>query len=961
MANVPLGTVLRRLRGLNPTCPPEDVTDGKLLERFTTGRDEAAFAALLRRHGPMVLGVGNRVLGQVQDAEDVLQATFLLLARKAGSIRRGEALGGWLHAVAFRLAVKVRGQREMRRQRETRAAARRPPEADAARPAGFEAAWRELQGVLDEELGQLPERYRVPLVLCYLEGKTQEEVQRQLGCPLGTVRSRLARARQLLRGRLTRRRLTLSAEALAMVLAANTAAAALPVPIFLATLQAGCHFAGGGKPADGISAQAATLVEGGLRTMSGTKRKISTALILLVGLVATGAAVLAQGAGVARKTPETSPAAQVRQPDGGAKPRAKPNKPPKKEPVKQMTFTGRVLTPEGKPAAGAQVALVGMSTRPLKPKEKWPDQEEVLGITKVDHRGRFRLTVRRTSSRDFSSLKMIAAAKGYGLDWQNPHPDTTRLKRVFRLRPEQVVRGRLVDLQGKGAAGVKLQLAYMGDDKARENRDIGLWKHHPGLSLWPGPVTTDARGRFVLGGLGRKLLFGLRVRDDRYARQDLHRIATGDGQKAKPITLLLEPPRFVEGQITFADTGKPVPHAAVTIRCFTRRVGQTSFDHGEATCRTDDQGRYRVNTYPGTHIVVITGAPSGSLYLGATKDLAWPKGATKHRVNLALARNLALTQGVAVNGKVTEQVSSKPVARVAVTFWRGTEAIASAETGADGRFRLKVLPGPGTLLFRSPQRNYIQQPVYRDLGSGKFTIKSTGKRFEQTWNVDAFHEVNLKPAGVKSVKVNVVLRRGQTIQGRLIGPSGKAVAKVRMLCQVAGAAVLTEYTTVEFRQGRFTLTGCDPDLTYTAFFLDAKHQWGVVARIAGKKARGKPLTVRLAPCGSAVVRLLDSQGLPIKNYRPNPFGFQVLVPAPFPTNPKARLNNLPPAAQMWLVRFDPWHYSYPYRQLRTDAQGRITLPGLVPGVTYQIWERGVVREFKVVSGKVVKLKDIQLP
>jgi RNA polymerase sigma factor (sigma-70 family) len=961
MANASLGAVLRRLRGLVQTHPAEAGTDGQLLERFTATGEEAAFAALLRRHGPMVLGVGRRVLGQVQDAEDVLQATFLLLVRKAGSIRRGEALGGWLHSVAFRLAVKAQGQKHMRRKRENQAAAQRLPGADAARLPGFDVAWRELLAVLDEELGRLPERYRGPLVLCYLEGKTQEEAQEHLGCPLGTVRSRLARARKLLRTRLTRRGLSLSLEALATVLAANSAEAALPVPLFHSTARAGWHFARGETGAPWISARAATLVREGLPPISsGTKMKIGFVLTLLAGLVATGAAVLAGSAAADRKSPATPSAAQVRKPVAGTKPRAKPEKPARGKPVKQMTFTGRVLTPEGKPAPRARVAAVAVSTRPLKPKETWADQEVVLGITQVDRQGRFRLTVRRTSSRDFSSLKLIAAAKGYGLAWQNPHPDTTRLNLDFRLWPEQVVRGRLVDLQGKGAAGVKLHLAYVGSDKLRENRDVGLWKTHPDLSLWPGPVTTDAQGRFVLHGLGRNLLFGLRVRDDRFARTDLHRIGTGEGKQAKPVTLLLQPPRFVEGRVTFADTGKPVPNTVVMVRCFTRRFGQSSFDHGEATCRTDAQGRYRVNTYPGTHIDVIISPPPGSPYLGTNKDLAWPRGVTRHRVNLALPRDLALTQGVLVRGKVTEKPSGKPVAQVAVTFWRGTEAIASAKTGADGRFRLKVLPGPGTLLFRSPQRDYIQQLIYRDPGSGKFTTVSTGKRIEQTWNVDALHEVNLKPAGVKAVEVKVALRRGPTVQGRLDGPDGKAVGKVRVLCQVACASVLTEFTTVEFRQGRFTLSGCDPDLTYPTFFLDAKNGWGAVALISGKQVKKKPLTVRLAPCGSAVVRLLDSQGLPLKNYRINPFGFQVLLPAPHPTNPKARPKNLP-AAWMWQVRFDPWHYSYPYRQLRTDAQGRINLPGLVPGATYRIWERGIITNFKAVSGKVVKLKDIRLP
>jgi RNA polymerase sigma factor (sigma-70 family) len=736
MANASLGLVLRQLRGLLRTHPTEAVTDGELLERFTAGREEAAFAALLRRHGPMVLGVAWRVLGQVHDAEDVLQATFLLLARKAASIRQGESVGAWLHAIAYRLALKARGQKQMRQERENRAAAARHPEP------GLDVAWRELLAVLDEELGRLPAKYRVPLVLCYLEGKTQEEAQRQLGCPLGTVRSRLAQARKLLRDRLTRRGLTLSAWALATVLAATSVEAALPARLFQDTLKAGLQFAVAETAVGSVSVQTAALVKGGLQNMAETNWKMGIAFFLLVGVVTTGAVVLAQSAEPPQKTTLAPTATQVRPPETGAKRRAEADKPAPPTQAKQMTLTGLVLTPEGKPAAEAQVAVVAVSRA---------DGEEVLGVTGVDRRGRFRLPVRRTTCRAFYSAVVFAAAKGYGLAWQNLDPDPKQLDWVFRLRPEQVVRGRLVDLQGNPAAGVELHLAYVGNPEAKDNIQVVLWKPHKGFSAWPGPVTTNDQGRFVLPGLGPNLLFGLWVRDDRFARQDLHRIPTGDGKNAKEVTLLLEPPRFVEGRITFGDTGKPVPHAPVTVRCFTRRPNQSSWDHGEVACRADAQGRFRVNSYPGTHIVVGAGVPVDAPYLGVSADLAWPKGVVMHRVNLALAR------GILVRGQVIQATSGKPVAGVRVTFfpqftenkyYRGDVAGGGGESGADGRFRMVIQPGPGTLLFRSPDRNYVQQFVYRDIRSGKITTSSTGQRLEQTWNVDAMHRVNLNP-GVK--------------------------------------------------------------------------------------------------------------------------------------------------------------------------------------------------------------------
>jgi RNA polymerase sigma factor (sigma-70 family) len=977
MANAPLGTVLRQLRGLIDTQATEAITDGQLLRRFTRGGDEMAFAALLRRHGPMVLAVGRRVLGHVEDAEDVLQATFMLLARKAASIRQEAALGGWLHAVAFRLAVKAKGQAKMRQEREIRAG--RAATRQQGEP-GLDTAWRELLAVLDEEVGRLPRKYREPLVLCYLGGKTQEAARRQLGCPLGTVRSRLAQARKLLRTRLTRRGLTLSVGTLATVLAANSAEAALPALLFHDTLRAGLRFAADPTLAglgSGVSAQAAALVREGMKTMSVTKMKIGIALFLLVSLVASGAVVLATSAKAGKPNTSAPTAAQIRQGRPprqdrlqvpGAKLRAEA-----KTPAKQMTITGRVLTPEGKTAAKARVAMVAVSTRPLKPREEWVDREEVLGVAKTDRKGRFRLPVRRTTSGVFSSLAMIAAARGYGLAWQNLRPDTTQRDWVLRLRPEQVVRGRLIDLQGHPAARVKLYLAYVGSPEAKENRDVGVLKPHQGLSSWPGPVTTDARGRFVVHGLGRNLLFGLRVRDERFAFQDLHHLATRDEKSAKEITLTLEPPRLIEGRIIYADTGKPAANAGVSIRCFKRRgIGCPAFDYGEVKYWTDAQGSYRGNCYPGTHFSVSAYAGDSSdttTYLGVASEFGWPKGGVVRQ-----QLNLALPRGVLVRGKITETPSGKPVGGVKVSFWpqltenkfiRGDAAVGGAESGKDGSFQLAVLPGPATLLFLSAQRKHIQQLVYRNPFTGKITAASTipegnpNKSNEGIWYIDAMHRLNLRP-GVKAAQVKVVLRRGHTVDGRLVGPDGKPVDKVQMLCHAPNARSLTEPAPIECRKGHFTLTGCDPDKTYPVIFLDAKHEWGAVALISGKRVEGKPPIIRLASCGSAEVRVLDSQSRPIQNYRPNPYGFAVLLAHPYSTDSKGGRQKVPAAAEMRLVSFDRRHYPYP-DGLKSDAQGRITFPALIPGATYQLWERGSKARFKGASGKVVKLADIKVP
>ena len=220
------------------------MTDGELLERFVTGRDEAAFEMLVRRHGRMVLGLCRRALRDDHEAEDAFQATFLVLVRNAGSIRKRESVASWLYGVAQRVTRKAQaGAKKRALVHQSEAMVATGPESDRDR--------FELRPILHDEVGRLPEKYRAPIVLCYFEGRSHEEAARQLEWPVGTVKGRLSRARDILQSRLVRRGVALALGVVAFL--EDEAKAAVPESLIQTTVQAAVRFDAGGIAATAAS------------------------------------------------------------------------------------------------------------------------------------------------------------------------------------------------------------------------------------------------------------------------------------------------------------------------------------------------------------------------------------------------------------------------------------------------------------------------------------------------------------------------------------------------------------------------------------------------------------------------------------------------------------------------------------------------------------------------------------
>jgi RNA polymerase sigma factor (sigma-70 family) len=925
------GIVLRRLRDLVTAKDTRTAPDQQLLDRFTHGREEAAFAALVRRHGPLVLGVCRRVLRQEQDAEDVFQATFLVLARKAGSVGRRASLGTWLYRVAYNMALKARKQATARQKREERSARRE--ETDPL----DEVTGRELLAVFDEELQALPECERVALVLCYLEGKTRDEAAREAGCSESTLKRRLERGKQRMRTRLARRGVALPAALLAAGLAQG-AKAAVPALLTAGAVKAGLLVASGQAIAGVVSARAAALAAGTVRAMAAGKFKAVGALLVAVALLGAGAVLLASGPPPdADRSEPPAPAA--------AEPKAADAK-------KEMTVSGRVLDADGKPAAGAEVAVLAQPKVAHRGGDLSSGGTQVLGRGKTDDEGRFRLDVPRTSTQRFRSVTAVATAAGHGLGWQDISPDAERPTADFRLAREQVIRGRFVDVQGQPAAGVTVRVGGVGRRVPWGFSGAFAPAEVKGLPFWPKPAVTDKEGRFELRGVGRDVLARLGIDDDRFAAQGFE-VATDakDGVKeynAPP----LHPAHIIEGTIAYADTGKPVPQARLTVYA---AMSETD-SWGGMDARADEAGRFRVNPSPGNVFEVSAFAPDGEPYLAVHKRVTWPKAAVKQRVEFQLPR------GVLVRGKVTEAGSGKALAKATAQFIPRTANNPNFRRDVvtgwsnqvvsddDGRFDLCVLPGPGHLLVHGPTPDY----VYAEIGSRKL---ERGQEGGTRHYAHAVVPLDLKP-GADPHPLAVTLKPAVTVKGRVLGPDGKPVAEALMLSRLNVNLMLEwNWVPLAVREGRFELHGCDPDKAGPVHFLDAKNKAGATVELSGKQA-GQEVTVRLMPCGQAATRLLDAEGRPLPERR---LWLELVVtPGPYRFDFKAYDKGELAADAEAVSNIDRVnHWDGPL----TDKEGRVTFPALIPGATYRIVEVGdkenmVKCEFKAESGKTIKLPDV---
>jgi RNA polymerase sigma factor (sigma-70 family) len=867
-------TLLRCIRRLAAHSAPDDATDAALLGRFVAARDERAFTSLVDRHGPMVFHVCRRVLGDADDAEDAFQATFLVLARKAARVWPREALPAWLHGVARRVALKARSARA-RRPRDARPAD--APPADPRPDPLAQLSARELMLIVDEEMRRLPEAYRLPMILCCLEGRSLEEAARQLGWTAGSVKGRLERGRARLHGRLVRRGLTLSAALAAAEVSRAVAPAAALALLSARTIRGAIAF-GARQPAAGagISAGAAVLAGLTLRDMALAKLKLAAVLVLAIGLLAAASLVNRAAEAPNLAADSAAPAAPAA---------ALPNPPavPQDEASDRIAVSGRVFGPGGEPFAGARL-YVGYSVR--RPAADDPTGETAYPLRATSGAdGRFHFTFARSEldarRLDDSRPAVIAVAGGFGPDWTELREADPDAELTLRLVEDLSVAGRILDRDRKPVAGASVVVREVIADSEqtvtgylRGATDSWYPRRWRGpLPEQPAGATTDADGRFRLTGLGRDRLVSLALDGPAIRHTSLTAVArpfaASPGARqvhGAAFEYVAAPSQPIRGVVRDKATGRPVAGVKVSVP----QNGRPAF--------TDESGRFEVLGCPkmAQGYVMLAQAQAGQPYFAARVSIPDRPGFDPLTVDLDLAG------GIPLAGRVTDRATGKPPRAAVVEYHplfpngHGSRlalcpdlAASSALVRPDGSYSLVVLPGPGVVcVAASPRDSYTAAAVdekeltafFRDginRGAGQYLRTALGDGKPAMLPVSkysAFSPIN-PDERAESAALDFALQPARTLRGMVVGPDGRPLTGA----EVAG---LTARPDDERLGGAsFTVTGLNPRGTRHLAFRQAATGLGKALTVRGDETG--PLTVRLEPCGSVVGRLVDKDGRPV--------------------------------------------------------------------------------------------------
>lgn len=936
-------TSVRRLRSLLAVQHGHEQSDEQLLTAFIERRDDVAFATLVRRHGPMVLGVCRRVLGHEQDAEDAFQATFLVLARRVASLRNKSALAGFLHGTAYHLASRAKRAAGRRRKHEGGAPARL-----TAEPAD-ELLWREVRELLDEETARLPEKYRSVFVLCCLEELSQAEAARRLGLKVGTVSSRLTVARKMLSQRLARRGVELTAVLTATTLAVAPAAA-LPVGPTAKTIEAALAVAAGEGLAGLVSASVAELVEGVASTVTLGQAKMVAALLLSATLLAGAGAWACRT--LAMPQPAEPPAKALASPQAT---QGNKDKTPRQQEGEGVAVMGRVLDPDGKPIEGARLYW------PRVPKEE-PLSEDDIEIPqrgKTDSDGRFRFELPRSDIKPDWNLSLIAAADGYGVAWAEWSAIEKGGELTLRLVKDHPIEGRIVTSEGKPVAGARVTIIELGAMReGKVDAFVTGWKREWQAALQQSTermfmpmekilniTPSDKDGRFRILGAGADRLVEVRLGGSGIAQEALYvinragfdaaavnktvfeRIPPELRQAGQPpilygpkISYVVPASRRIEGVVREVGSGKPVPGF---------RIGMILGYGFGIDAVSDKEGRYQFNGVPKVKQYLLSAEPpEGSSWLRSGVRIDDTEGVQPLTVDFTVARGIVLsgrvvdkTTGKGVKGSI--RFASLPGNRFADKpgFDSYKYERLSNLVDADGRFRFAVIPGPGVLMFQADGSEKINGQAINPYMAAEFDAKER-EHIQITLNDDGAHFTTIDNSieglsiqhAVKyldlapdagAARCELFVQRGQMLTVKIEDADGKPLRGTTVAGVMDGwpRAILIE-------DAICTVSALDPKKPRRLLFFHSQSNLAGSLTVRGDEK--EPPVARLNPTGAVTGRVLDREGQPIA-------GADVNLSSPDRD-----------ASELYRL------LDQRRKIIHTDKDGRFRIEGIVPEVKFQL-------------------------
>jgi RNA polymerase sigma factor (sigma-70 family) len=934
MASLQLGAALREIQRLFGDGAVAGLTDAQLVERFATSRDQAAFEALVERHGPMVLSVCRNLLKDPAETEDAFQATFVILVRKAGAIRVDGSLAGWLYRVAYRVALQANADAS-RRSAVEREATDMAGQAAARRRAGDDTV-----SVLHEELARLPEKYRAPIILCHLEEMTHAEAAHQLRWTVGMVRGRVAKARELLRTRLTRRGVEPSSAFLAGALFDHPVTA-VPVAWADAAIATAMTLTSPDKAAAAgvISFTTLSLSEKVLKTMVVANFKIlagflaatgtAAALALAIGAELGRAAPAGKGASGRMTSPDRSPRAAGA---GGARGVASSDN------AKDLVFEGQVLDPDGRPLAGAKLYLMLASSGPSSSAAR-----TARALSDAAGRFRFRVPDAEIGNLDprlrAEGVLVLATAPGFGPGFVPLPIQSEKDVRLKLVRDDVPIRGRLIDIQGRAVAGAivrptAIKIPFSGD-LAETIKELPDGEQAPlveskRLRHWSGAVTafipevtTDKDGRFAIAGTGRERMlevvvagpsmalsrFNIMTRKTATVTAPVHRgfpdlgRETYHGADFDHVTLANA---TIEGTVRDRATRRPLK--GVTVRGH-RDLGGAPLTMIAST--TDDQGHFRLNGFARGQQANLLAVPDQKLPYLPSQLMVDAKQAPA-RVDFDLMR------GVWVTGRLTEKLTGKPARghvqyfafqdnphlKEAPGFAQSFDASPSV-VDENGEFRMVVLPGKGLLAAQG----WIEgRSFLRGVGADKVDGPREGEQFSTVpfyvfpGNYHVVAPVDPQP-GAESAECNLVLESGTSMRVRVVGPDGMPLAGTTAFGVNDGG------DRVDVATSEFTVNGIAPRAGRLVVVRhDAKRLIGTAVVHGGSS--GGMVIAKLQPWGAFTGRLVNANGEPV-----DAIGLE-LIPYTGP--------NQAPGGPL------------PDGRIRIEKDGRFRVPAVVPGVKYYL-------------------------